>query len=57
MRKLPRKKREVIGGAVMLAGVLLLWWLMDGDEAMTLLGSIPFAAFFMWLCPELWQGR
>lgn len=57
MRKLPRKMREIIGTAVGVGGCLAQWWLMDGDESMMLLGSTPFVAFFMWLCPELWQGK
>ena len=56
MGKLPRKKREIIGVLVTLAGLAALGRLTDGDESMMLLGSIPFAAFFMWLCPELWRG-
>ena len=56
MGKQPRKKREIIGGLVTLAGLAALGRLTDGDESMMLLGSIPFAAFFMWLCPELWRG-
>ena len=48
MRKLSRRKRESIGAVVVLAG---------SDESLTLLGSIPFIAFFAWLCPELWQGK
>ena len=48
MGKLPRKKREIIGGLVTLAGLAALGRLTDGDESMMLLGSIPFAAFFMW---------
>lgn len=57
MRKLPRKKREIIGALVTLAGLAILGRLADGDESIMLLGSIPFAAFFMWLCPELWRGK
>lgn len=57
MRKLPRKKREIIGALVTLAGLAVLGRLADGDESIMLLGSIPFAAFFMWLCPELWRGK
>lgn len=57
MRKLPRKKREIIGVLVTLAGLAVLGRLADGDESIMLLGSIPFAAFFMWLCPELWRGK
>lgn len=57
MRKWPRKRREIIGILVTLTGLAIQWWLMDGDEALMLLGSIPFVAFFMWLCPELWAGK
>lgn len=57
MRKLPRKKREIIGVLVTLAGLAVLGRLADGDESIMLLGSIPFATFFMWLCPELWRGK
>ena len=57
MRKWPRKRREIIGTLVTLAGLAVQGWLMDGDEALMLLGSIPFVAFFMWLCPELWAGK
>lgn len=57
MRKLPRKKREIIGALVTLAGLAVLGRLADGDESIMLLSSIPFAAFFMWLCPELWWGK
>ncbi len=57
MRKLPRKKREIIGVLVTLAGLAVLGRLADGDESIMLLGSIPFAALFMWLCPELWRGK
>ena len=57
MRKLSRRKRESIGAVVVLAGILAVRRLTGGDEALTLLGSIPFIAFFAWLCPELWQGK
>ena len=57
MGKLPRKKREIIGGLVTLAGLAALGRLTDGEESLELLGSVPFMAFFIWLCPELWQGK
>lgn len=57
MRKLSRRKRESIGAVVVLAGILAVRRLTGGDESLTLLGSIPFIAFFSWLCPELWQGK
>ena len=57
MRKLSRRKREGIGAVVVLAGILAVRLLTGGDESLTLLGSIPFIAFFAWLCPELWQGK
>ena len=57
MRKLSRRKREDIGAVVVLAGILAVRRLTGGDESLTLLGSIPFIAFFACLCPELWQGK
>lgn len=57
MRKLSRRKRESIGAVVVLAGILAVRRLTGGDESLILLGSIPFVAFFAWLCPELWQGK
>ena len=57
MRKLSRRKREDIGAVVVLAGILAVRRLTGGDASLTLLGSIPFIAFFAWLCPELWQGK
>lgn len=57
MRKLSRRKRESIGAVVVLAEILAVRRLTGGDEPLTLLGSIPFIAFFAWLCPELWQGK
>ena len=48
MRKLSRRKREGIGAVVVLAGILAVRRLTGGDESLTLLGGIPFIAFFAW---------
>ena len=47
MRKLSRRKREGIGAVVVLVGILAVRRLTGGDESLTLLGGIPFIAFFL----------
>ena len=57
MRKMPRRKREIIGAVTVIAGIIILWLMTDGEESLELLGGVPLMAFFIWLCPELWQGK
>ena len=53
--KLPRKKRDIIGGLTVGVGFVVnfLIWGPDG----VLIAMIPFVIFFAWLCPETWGGK
>ena len=57
VRKMPRRKREIMGAVIFLVGLIVLHQLTDGEESLELLGSVPLAMLIMWLCPELWQGK
>ena len=52
--KLPKKWRNLIGSVVALAGVLGTAF-VGGDASLIL--TLPFVGFFVWLCPELWSGE
>ena len=57
MRKMPRREREIIGAVTVIGGIIILWLMTDGEESLELLGSVPLMTLFIWLCPELWQGK
>lgn len=48
--------RILLGIIVLLFG-LALSWKFFGLDGMGLLLILPFAAFFIWVCPELWRGE
>ena len=55
MLQFPQKLRILIGILMLLFGVALSWNVV-GLDGMGLLLALPFAAFFIWICPELWRG-
>jgi UPF0716 family protein affecting phage T7 exclusion len=55
MRSLAQWKRNLIGVLTVLVGIVLMFCLC-GTDAAGLLLLLPFAAFAVWLCPELWRG-
>lgn len=52
--QLPLHLRILLGIAALLAGLALAWRLLELD-GLGLLLLPPFAAFFIWINPELWQ--
>jgi hypothetical protein len=52
--QLPLHLRILLGIAALLAGLALAWRLLELD-GLGLLLLLPFAAFFIWINPELWQ--
>ena len=53
--KLPRKRRDLIGGVTGLIGFIVSFLLLGPNIAPV--GMLPFAIFFAWLCPETWDGK
>ena len=56
LKQLPRRKRDLIGICTAF-GTELGLMLLGLDEPAVLALSFPAFAFFMWLCPELWNGK
>ena len=54
--QLPQGMRILLGVLSLLAGLGLTWALL-GLDGFGLLVLLPFAAFFIWVSPELWRGR
>ena len=54
--QLPQGMRILLGVLSLLAGLGLAWALL-GLDGFGLLVLLPFAAFFIWVSPELWRGR
>ena len=52
--KLSKKWRNIIGSTVTLGGILTIVYFFQSDG---LLLTLPFVFFFVWLCPELWNGK
>lgn len=48
--------RILLGVLSLLAGLGLTWALF-GLDGFGLLVLLPFAAFFIWVSPELWRGK
>lgn len=48
--------RVLLGALALLAG-LGLTWAFFGLDGFGLLALLPFAAFFIWVSPELWHGK
>jgi hypothetical protein len=48
--------RVLLGALILLAGLVLTWALF-GLDGFGLLALLPFAAFFIWVSPELWSGK
>lgn len=48
--------RVMLGALTLLAGLGLTWALF-GLDGFGLLVLLPFAAFFVWVSPELWHGK
>lgn len=54
--RLSQGLRVLLGSLVLLAGLGLTWALF-GLDGFGLLVLLPFAAFFIWVSPELWRGK
>lgn len=54
--QLPQGIRVLLGVLALLAGLVLTWALF-GLDSFGLLVLLPFAAFFIWVSPELWRGK
>ena len=56
LKRLPRRRREVLGAGVGFGALFLL--LLTGLPAeYVMVLDIPFQLFFLWLCPKLWSGE
>ena len=56
LKNLPQWVRVIMGGAGILLGAAVSFATV-GLDGVGLLFLLPFAAFFIWLCPELWRGE
>lgn len=54
--QLSQSIRVLLGTLALLAG-LVLTWMIFGLDGLGLLVLLPFAAFFIWVSPELWRGK
>lgn len=52
--QLPLYLRILLGIAALVAGLALAWGLL-GLDSLGLVLLLPFAAFFIWINPELWH--
>ena len=54
--QLSQSIRVLLGTLALLAG-LVLTWMFFGLDGLGLLVLLPFAAFFIWVSPELWRSK